>query len=96
MDYTKGEWKAIQWNEDYGFNVFSDDGFVASVPMDKGLKHTMIEAKANALLISAAPDMYEACKQIKNYLLQRPAKTSELWELLTIVDKLTIKAEGKK
>ncbi|KKL22119.1 hypothetical protein LCGC14_2438660, partial [marine sediment metagenome] len=26
MEYTKGEWKIIQWAESHGFNVFSEEG----------------------------------------------------------------------
>ncbi len=68
MNYTKGEWKVTQWIEKHGFNVFSETGgFVASVPMNVGLEHTMIEAGANAHLIAAAPDMYEALKALVKY-----------------------------
>ena len=64
-DYTKGEWKVTKWLQKYGFNVFSEEGgFVASVPMNVGLEHTMIEAEANAHLIAAAPKLYEACKEL--------------------------------
>lgn len=59
MHYTKGEWKVTKWNKGFGFNVFADEGFVASVPLGTGLIHTMVEAQANAYLISAAPNVYE-------------------------------------
>jgi len=65
MEYTKGEWKIIQWAESHGFNVFSEEGgFVASIPMNVGLEHTMIEAKANAHLIASAPRM---AKLLENF-----------------------------
>ena len=62
--YTKGEWKVAEHNDKRGFNIFADDGFVASVPMNVGLRHTMRECQANAQLISSAPALYEALKQI--------------------------------
>lgn len=68
MHYTKGEWKVTKWNKGFGFNVFADEGFVASVPLGTGLIHTMVETQANANLISAAPDMYEALLLAKGTL----------------------------
>jgi len=52
MEYTKGEWKITEWNDKRGFNIFTYDAFIASVPL----------SQANANLISAAPDIYEALK----------------------------------
>ena len=57
MEHTKGRWGVTKWIGGHGFNVFADEGFVASVPMNTGLKHTMRECQANAHLIAAAPDM---------------------------------------
>jgi len=54
MEYTKGKWKITEWNDKRGFNIFTDDTFIASVPL----------SQANANLISAAPDMYEVCKAL--------------------------------
>lgn len=55
MNYTKGEWKA------HGIVIVDKDGFeIATVQT----KHAEGEAKANTNLISAAPEMYEALKQI--------------------------------
>ena len=64
MEYTKGEWEAILWDSGKGFNIFSDEGLIATVPLERGLKHTMHEVKANAHLIASAPALYEALKAV--------------------------------
>lgn len=61
---TKGEWKAIRWTRDkdcsrHGFNIWSGDNFIASVPLDSP-PHTMVETKTNAHLIAAAPNQNTA------------------------------------
>jgi len=63
MNYTKGEWEVTQWSAKHGFNVFSENGFICSVPLGSP-PHTMVETEANAQLIASAPDMYEALKEI--------------------------------
>ncbi|KKN64730.1 hypothetical protein LCGC14_0488620 [marine sediment metagenome] len=56
--FTEGEWKPTKWLQGRGFNVFSEEGgFVASVPMNVGLEHTIMEAAANANLIASSPRM---------------------------------------
>lgn len=62
MKYTKGPWEAIKHATLNSFTVYSPKGH----PTD-GQSLTIafgIEKKANALLISKAPAMYEALKQI--------------------------------
>ena len=54
MEYTREMWGAVKWNQGHGFNIFSNNGLVASVPLATGLKHTMLEAEANANLICQA------------------------------------------
>jgi len=52
MEYTKGEWKVISAE-------FTDKGVAFEVVM---LKQEICVANAN--LIAAAPDLYEACKYL--------------------------------
>ena len=55
MEYTKGEWKV----ENFGERVLDERGDTIAVMM----KMMRAEALANAQLISAAPELYEAVKQ---------------------------------
>ena len=59
MEYTKGEWKAVETEPN------NPDSWEYHVTCDVGYKHTVCrDANVdNAHLIAAAPDMYEACKQ---------------------------------
>ena len=68
MGFTKGKWEIILWLDKRGFNIFSDEGLIATVPLEQGSKHTMHEVKANAYLIAAAPAMYEALKMSKGIM----------------------------
>jgi len=99
MNYTKGEWKVYmtdidkpRWeicareNGEIGVakTIYDDD-----VPLK--------EKEANANLIAAAPDMYEALEVGKTVLLdiqQRVA--SDCGEALKVIDKALTKAEGRE
>jgi hypothetical protein len=106
LNYTKGEWEVMKWlGERRGYNVLSQtNGLIASIPMNVGLEHTMVEAQANAQLISASPNMYEALKKIQEWLMfdkEITGKDVELYNAQFIkANNLTIKvlakAEGKK
>ena len=63
MDYTKGEWEALDNN-----CVVSGSGFDTSVIVCCGNTE---EAEANAHLIAAAPDMYEALKDMVNWYIKQ-------------------------
>ena len=86
--YTKGEWIAD------GCNVLCEDGTVAVVydPFDS--PHTTDTAKANAHLIAAAPEIYEALANI----VQRLDKGLALGETLEMkpARRALAKAEGKE
>ncbi len=107
MNYTKGEWRVSDTSfgrystyrgKVFGGRIFvvygEDKAAIADVEGD-----TQEEAKTNARLIAAAPDMYEALSfvgnQIKAWCDFRPEL--KLW---TVVAQVTIrkalaKAEGK-
>lgn len=70
MDYTKGEWKVYKFDDIQRIDVVAEDkmnfynGIVANIVGEKSLSYD--ERKVNAHLISAAPDMYEALKLLKD------------------------------
>ena len=78
--HTQGEWKRsdtcfVRWTTYRGkatggraFITNSESGLIAEVQGD-----TQEEAQANANLISAAPDMYEALREIKELLTKNEA-----------------------
>lgn len=103
MKYTKGEWKAVEWNRGYGYNVFSDEGLIATVPSSER-PHTMLETKANAYLISATRDMYRQLNTGKDSLVKAlnairanlPDKAIDYIEGVIAGNEMAIaKAEGK-
>lgn len=71
MDYTKGPWKVI-----HEFNVISDTGRIIAACGGHSDNHnvegTYNANIANTRLIAAAPDMYEALKDLlrhyRNYM----------------------------
>ena len=60
MDYTKGEWQVELFNKDRG-----EQGgyFVGNGEIPIATMTSVPEIKANAQLISAAPELYEAVRQ---------------------------------
>jgi hypothetical protein len=52
------------------------------------------EQKANAALIAAAPELLEACKAAQKYLLLPEGQRGDVREILQLLGKAGIKAEG--
>ena len=96
MEYTKGEWKFTRGE----FNCSDESNSLCIGSITGGEEEYFIarienaeECEANAHLIAASPDMYEACKGVldwwqRNYDGFLP---SEIANVLKAVDK----AEGK-
>ena len=65
MKYTKGEWVVELFNKDRGEKggYFIGNGEVPIATMT-----SVPEVKANAHLIAAAPELYEACKALINHI----------------------------
>jgi hypothetical protein len=61
MEYTKGEWTVD------GVGVYKGINPVARAYDPEHINLATDTAKANAQLISAAPDMYEALKELIEY-----------------------------
>lgn len=112
VNYTKGEWKVTRWSSHNEIHVSADDGnnsnFVANcghTGKDEVLPYNK-EAIANANLISASPDMYEALKDALDLLDTQLKEYNESLSLLhrqkvgrgliaTKISKALAKAEGK-
>ena len=98
MNYTKGEWSISYGGEVEGrerYAVTTNTTEICQLRAKKDPK----EIEANAYLISAAPDMYEALKtvreQVANFLYPK-VKLLSSKELIVLMDKALAKAEGKE
>ena len=94
MNYTKGEWKA---------NLFgvSVNGYVVADCYPKGRNPTleMVEVEANANLIAAAPDMYEALERLVLDVtdVHSPIKNNPTYaRSIYLAQQALAKAEGKE
>ena len=85
MSYTKGEWRVDRKH------IYDESGRTLALLVDGGYE----EMEANAHLIAAAPDLYEACNKAWSYFMFRPAKTQEMWDILHQLEGAIAKAEGK-
>ena len=104
MNYTKGEWKAEQ-DAANSIRIFSQDSEQIASVMDYDGNDITEEMEANAHLIAAAPEMYEALEHISvilaNPLTTRKEATPELRaarardEAWIISREALAKAEGK-
>jgi hypothetical protein len=91
MEYTKGEWERITGGNWIGVRNPENAEIIAQCWQD-GYITSKIEAKANAHLIAAAPDMYLALKEYQYY--NRCHNDAEA-KLFDIAMKALAKAEGK-
>ena len=98
MNYTKGEWKAITSRKpDQAYHpqwvIDSDVHWIAVLGTDK---YPFPNDEANAHLIAAAPDMYEALKAFDQYLCAAPPDNMKLKGFaVELMDAAIAKAEGK-
>ena len=86
MEYTKREWKVIDSDLD-GKNICVDKKKIAKPYYFQGIK-TNEEFEANAHLIAAAPEMYEALKSFDDSEIS-------LGQFKILKTKALAKAEGK-
>lgn len=101
MNFTPGKWKQIRTEVTAGDRLIANTGGHST-----NYKETRAENIANAQLIAAAPEMYEALKAVTGYLSEqigRRAKKSfadqragsDAADLLPIIEKAIANAEGK-
>ncbi len=98
MNYTKGEWKVYQDGMAQRTSVVSEDGigfFRANIAdLDRKNK----EYVANAHLIAAAPNMYEALKTIApniRFMYEGHRDDAGLRYKYELLEQALAKAEGK-
>jgi hypothetical protein len=95
LNYTKGNWRVI--NEGFGIDIgvgTNYDDYVAHIFYTSGAinPEKKDRDKANANLISASPDMYEALKKIADVAIKHWKSDDPLLEPML---KAINKAEGK-
>lgn len=73
--YTKGEWKVVA--EDTSFVVTDKNG----CELVRTKRWSEID-QANAQLIASAPDLYEACKEARDYLSFNKGNASPIYDKL--------------
>lgn len=95
MEYTKGVWKVSSRGRD----IYVNDKTSRHEKYIAYLTHLLLdpnEVKANAHLIAAAPDMYEALKELLEVARPLSPGLSTVTEHdLAIATKALSKAEGK-
>ena len=64
MEHTKGEWGYIKHGNNDSFGVYTYDGDGRDLAIIVGGNEEGGEAEANAKLISSAPELLEACKEL--------------------------------
>jgi len=93
--HTPGPWivaRIIPQDGDFIRQVKAEDGPVCFV---HDLSDCQQEAKANARLIAAAPDLLAACKRISKALRNAPHETQNAYQgIWTDIDAAIAQAEG--
>ena len=91
LNYTKGEWR-IEHYPDSQIKIHSGFESICGLTYDGKVAD---EVEANAHLIAAAPDMYEALERLVDYLnyLGVPEDCEDQYEE---ANKALAKAEGKE
>jgi len=93
MNYTKGEWVAEQDTAN-SIRIFSQDSEQIASVMDYDGNDITEEMEANAHLIAAAPDMYEALIQaMRTFQAYRIKETDPRYLKLR---RAAAKAEGRE
>lgn len=97
MEYTKGEWIKGSHNDEPlarpFLNIYQEDGRLIAEASREGLM-PFEEVEANAQLISASPDLYEACKEIVRWMREWQDPEFHFGHLLEWAEKALAKAEG--
>ena len=96
MEYTKGEWKITK----YGYYEITEGEYREYTYHIGGEKLANVAVAHNgydALLIAAAPDMYEACKELIDFYVTPKGETgrSYLADIVRQTQKALAKANGE-
>jgi len=95
MEYTKGEWKAIEYDEHFDIRAINADGIDG---YDADIAHIFKRRNTNnANLIAVAPKMYETLKAVRGVLVivNDDFLEETILDRLEQIDKAIAKAEGK-
>ena len=94
--HTPGPWIVGSTGE----NIWGNDNRskIATIPRDSPYIVILEEREANAYLISAAPELLEACKEAETYLNALPLGklTPQMNYILGHLQQVILKAEGVK
>lgn len=70
--WTPGPWFSLRYasgrGEDWGIGIPSGDGYIAVARVHRVAQRDTAHEVANARLIAAAPELYEALDDLVNYL----------------------------
>lgn len=94
--YTKGEWIVHEWGNK--FQVMEAQVRTTSKPEITMTGQRIIAkeiTKANAHLISAAPDLYEACLSALGVMATLDQNKGWVKEISSVIQKALAKVEGK-
>ncbi len=92
MNYTKGEWKVSSTAFDRAYQTFVVNEDLELISEATG--DSPEESIANANLIAAAPNMYEALRKARQHF-GHMILTYEEAQVVTVIDEALAKAEGK-
>ena len=94
LEYTKGEWQIAGRNADgYSIKQVGCSCKIAQVIKDP-LYVNQDTALANAQLIAASPELYEACKLALDYIVEYDTQNKVISGLSFQLNKALAKAEG--
>jgi len=89
MNYTKGEWKAVEHGQQLKIKANGKD--IATVAFTE----SEAEDKADAQLIESAPDLYEALKGLMEALEKCGSEHSDVRVAYNLAKPALAKVEGK-
>ena len=88
-EHTKGPWWLGTWTapDDYGWRIQVEEGNMVAISARSA------ESEGNAMLIAAAPEMYEALRAIVDWA-NGPQPRNVIEDLLLRAEKVLAKATG--
>ena len=105
MNYTKGEWKVAKAPKPdnvggFDYAIHTKEGYILAEVFEVVAENVKLPNKANALLISPAPAMYEALKDmlgiLSEFRVEGLAQGSEYVNRIKIAQQILTKLEEGK